>query len=60
MDDLFGVTEIAKAINDEEGAYPTGEISEKEAPQAQGCTPETAKNDDEAAGPVAEHAEIKE
>lgn len=58
MDDLFGVTEIAKAINDEEGAYPT-EISEKEAPRAEKSAPTTAADDDKAAGPVAEHAEIK-
>jgi hypothetical protein len=50
MDDLFGVTEIAKQILDEEAGHHTTEIAEKDATRAE----ESAVPD------VAEHAERKE
>lgn len=50
MDDLFGVTEIAKRLVDEEGAHHTIDIAEKEAPKAE----------ESAATGAVEHAERKE
>ena len=50
MDDLFGVTEIAKQLIDEEGAHHTIDIAEKEAPKAE----------ESAATGAVEHAERKE
>ena len=50
MDDLFGVTEIAKQLVDEEAAHHTIDTAEKEAPNAEGS----------AAPGATEHAERKE
>jgi hypothetical protein len=58
MDDLFGVTEIAKALGDEETAFPTAEIPVEEAPGAQESGIKTVA-DDKATDVVPKHAEIE-
>jgi hypothetical protein len=51
MDDLFGVTEIAKQIIDEEAAHNPATTTEKEEPKIEEAA---------ATGDAAEHAEHKE
>jgi hypothetical protein len=60
MDDLFGITEVAKAIGDEETANPRTEINEKEAPHVQETAtgPDVRKGATESDATV-EHAEIR-
>jgi sugar porter (SP) family MFS transporter len=59
MDDLFGVTEVAKVVGDEEAgtAHPGTEIPEKEVPRVQESTADTAEEGKRYDG--IEHAENK-
>jgi hypothetical protein len=60
MDDLFGITESAKAIGDEETANPRTEIHEKETSHVQETTtsPDVRKGATESDATV-EHTEIR-
>jgi hypothetical protein len=58
MDDLFGVTEIAKAFGDEESAYPTAEIPLDKTLGAQESGIKTVA-DDKTTDVVTEHAKIE-
>jgi hypothetical protein len=60
MDDLFGITESAKAIGDEETANPRTEIHEKETSHVQEITtgPDVRKGATESDATV-EHTEIR-
>jgi hypothetical protein len=58
MDDLFGVTKIAKALGDEESAYPTAEIPLEKTLGAQESGIKTVA-DDKTTDVVTEHAKIE-